>query len=153
MFAREQRVSTDVATSLVPLSRSQPPVRGPRYIFVKIFKCAMHRPKTDTRAPCLLSDPIAIGRTVTFPSQANFSFVWDGKPRRFTAARFLENESPVSLDRYIARLLYYAFVFLCLHVLSLNARICVAHLHSKLYIPLHWLTLPWLTYIELNYLA
>jgi len=27
MFAREQRVSTDVATSLVPPSRSQPPVQ------------------------------------------------------------------------------------------------------------------------------
>lgn len=61
MFARGQRVSTDVATSLVPPSRSQPPVRGPWCMFVKIFKCAMHRPKTDTRAPCLHSAPIAIG--------------------------------------------------------------------------------------------
>jgi len=99
----------DDLTCFVVVSRaSQPPVQGPRYIFVKIFKCAMHRPKTDTRALCLLSDPIPIGMDGRVPFSSEFSFVWDGKPR-FMIIRFLENENPVSLDRYIVG--YGAFFF------------------------------------------
>lgn len=47
MFVREQRVSTDTATSLVPTLRYRCSSRYTILMFVKIFKCTVHRLKTD----------------------------------------------------------------------------------------------------------
>lgn len=117
---------------------ASPRYRGHGYIFVKIFKRAMHRPKTDTRGPCLFSALITIGQPVVFPSQANFSFIWDGRPRRSYGHVFSKkNETPVSLDRYIARM-FDAFLFCdrCLYLITYKTlisvwRICIWNYISR----------------------